>query len=445
VPLAAEPAVVGVLVTNENDLTHHFGNMMLPDKDNPVHQARFEAALRAFCERTGLPRDRAWRTWEHGPSKLFLADVEHGFNRAMIDHLRGIGLRAPIATTNTWGNMTLAGLPSLTDGDVIDAHSYGGEHALSANPHHEPNFIAWLGAAQVHGKPLTITEWNVPYPAVDRFTAPLYVASIGCLQGWDAPMVYCYAQGRFADRRHVHQWSTYYDPAITAVMPAAAIAFRQQHVSEAKRTIVLSPGDALFAQRIDPTTSALLRIAAETSRLTIAMPQTPHLDWLAPSSVEDTSHDAVDVGRTFVVSDTGQLRRDWATGVQTIDTPRTQAAQGWIGDARIELSAVTLAIDTPQAVVAVTSLDGEPIATSRRLLVTAVARAVAEADGRMPFYSEPVVGRLSLRSTVQGLVMRRITGAGESTPASPLVFGEDGYIIELSATDSTHWRLIEAP
>ena len=30
-----DPAVMGLLVTNENDLTCHFGNLMLGDKNNP--------------------------------------------------------------------------------------------------------------------------------------------------------------------------------------------------------------------------------------------------------------------------------------------------------------------------------------------------------------------------------------------------------------------------
>ena len=40
--------------------------------------------------------------------------------------------------------------------------------------------------AQVADKPMAVTEWNVPYPAKDRFMAPLYAASIAALQGWDA-------------------------------------------------------------------------------------------------------------------------------------------------------------------------------------------------------------------------------------------------------------------
>ena len=37
----------------------------------------------------------------------------------MIDDLRGLGVKAPIATTDFWGKDPMFSLPPLTDGDVI--------------------------------------------------------------------------------------------------------------------------------------------------------------------------------------------------------------------------------------------------------------------------------------------------------------------------------------
>ncbi|GAG00221.1 unnamed protein product, partial [marine sediment metagenome] len=208
-----DPAVVGLLITNENDITHHFGNRMLPDKGNPHHSKQFMDRARAFSQRTGLPQDKTWRAWEPGPSKIFLNDQEHQFNTRMLAHLKSLGVRVPVATTNTWGLMPLCGLPALTDGGWIDCHSYGKAEALSANPRYQANFISWIGAAQVYGRPLAITEWNVPYPAADRSMAATYLMAIASLQGWDAPMLYGYAQNRLSYPRRASQWSTYADPA----------------------------------------------------------------------------------------------------------------------------------------------------------------------------------------------------------------------------------------
>ena len=138
--------------------------------------------------RRGSPTNQIWRSWEPGPSKYWLCELEHRFNRTMIDQLRSDGVKAPIATTNLWGQNTLFSLPPLTDGDVIDVHAYGTAEALSTDPHRSANFLTWAASARVHGKPLVMTEWNVPFPEVDRFTAPLYVASIAALQGWNASL-----------------------------------------------------------------------------------------------------------------------------------------------------------------------------------------------------------------------------------------------------------------
>ena len=159
-----DPAVIGILLTNENDVVFHFGIAYLPGHNNPVHKGYFDRLLKAFSESTGLPADRLAQTWEPGPSKYFLSALEHRFNRTMIDALRADGVNAPIATTNFWAPNALLMLPSLTDGDMIDVHSYGETEALGTDPRYRPNFISTIAAAQVYGKPLSITEWNVPYP-----------------------------------------------------------------------------------------------------------------------------------------------------------------------------------------------------------------------------------------------------------------------------------------
>jgi hypothetical protein len=444
-----DPAVMGLLISNENDLTHHFGNTMLPDKNNPVHNRIFDDAVKAFCAKTGLPYERTWRTWEPGPSKLFLNDREHRFDESVLAGLAELGVKVPVATTNTWGNMGLCGLPALADGGIIDAHSYGDDEALSANPRYAANFISWIAAAQVCGKPLSITEWNVPYPGRDRCTAPLYVMSIACLQGWDAPMIYNYSQRGFDKPDRADTWSTFYDPGLTALMPAAAIAFRRGDVKPANETYCLNlKREQLYDTDLNPTTSAAIRTLAERSKLTIGLPDVPELDWdratqppAGAKLVADPARDFIPPGEERVRSDTGELMRDWAKGIQTINTPRTQVAQGWLGGEAIDLADVALRIATPKAAVAVTSLDDSPIATSKRLLITTVARVVAD-NGRMPYLSEPVSGTLTIRSKAEGLKLRPLAPDGTQLPAIAIPYANGAYTITLPAGDGVHWYLL---
>ena len=49
-----DPAVICALITNEDDLSGHHGNKMLPDKNNPVHNALFNREYQAFAGNTGF-------------------------------------------------------------------------------------------------------------------------------------------------------------------------------------------------------------------------------------------------------------------------------------------------------------------------------------------------------------------------------------------------------
>jgi hypothetical protein len=147
----------------------------------------------------------------------------------MIQHLRGLGVKVPIVTTSTWGGNGLSALPALTTGDVIDAHSYGGGGQLERNPLTSDGMLDWLAAAQVVGKPMTVTEWNAePFPTPDRHSLPLYIAGTASHQGWDGLMQYAYSQQKFIEGwRTADNWHAYNDPAMLATLPAAALLYRR--------------------------------------------------------------------------------------------------------------------------------------------------------------------------------------------------------------------------
>ncbi|MFO0888866.1 MAG: hypothetical protein U0790_06920 [Isosphaeraceae bacterium] len=447
-----DPAVVGILITNENDLTSHFGVAFLEVYKNLAHKALYDREMTAFAKAHGLPADRIWRSWEPGPAKYFQSELEHRFFSGVIEDLRSLGVKAPIAGTNFWGGTSLLALPSLTGGDVIDAHMYGASEELGANPHDRATFLSWATAAQVYGKPVTITEWNVPYPALDRFTTPLYVASVASLQGWDAPMLYNYAT--FAlDRpiaedpnRGVEKWSTYNDPAITGVMPAAALLFRRGHVSPARKTYCLMmTADQLFGAIMPPEGTPAVRTLAEQSRFTLGMPATTILPWLKPSEptgdvivFSDPNRDFVPDDAVQVESDTGELVRNWKDGVQTINTPRTQAVNGWIGGKSFQLKDASFEFRTRKAVVALTSVDDQPLASSRFLLITAVAQsrpspppnqplAPGKKPENLPFRSEPVVGTIRLRNATAGLELLALGADGKVLERTTPARGPDGW------------------
>ncbi len=447
-----DPAVVGVLITNENDLVQHFGNLMLPNQDNPFHNELFTKDYKAFATEHGLPEARVFETWLPGPSKIYMSDVEHRFNTTFLADLRSIGLRAPVATTNAWGGPSLFVLPSLTDGDLIDVHSYGEAEELSRDPRREPSFVQWIGAARVSGKPLVNSEWNVPYPTIDRFTAPLYVASVSALQGWSAPMLLNYSQDRLQQPGGPSEWSTFYDPALTAVMPAAALLYRRGHVAPARKSyhLALTP-DQLFNQELSPKTSATIRTLVEQSRLTIGLPAVKELPWLTPSPtpegavvIDDLDRDMLPEGASEIRSDTGELARDWTRGIQIINTPKTQAVSGWIGGRDLETTDAMYRFRTKKAVVALSSIDDQPLAKSRFILVTAVARAMIDESNRPPLLSEPVEGAIVLKTEVDDLELLALAADGKVASRQAATRTNGLVSFSVPAGRGTHWYVLKS-
>jgi len=444
-----DPAIMGLLITNENDITSHFGNLMLADKNNPWHNRVFEGRVRAFARRQGLDAGRTCRTWEPGPSKLFLAETEYWWNSRMLAALDKVGVKVPVSTTQMWGGMSLYGLPPLTAGGIIDVHSYGQTEVLSANPRFKDNYVTYLASGQAYGKPVSITEWNVPYPKVDRFTAPLYVASISALQGWDAPMIYNYSQRTFGKPSRQGTWSTFSDVAITGMMPAAALLYRQGHVSDAAKSYcIMLDKEKLYMESSHPKNMASLRTLVEQSKVTIGLPDTKELDWDEQTRISggetvvtDSDKDFIPAGRDFVRSDTGELTRNWVEGYQIIDTDKTQAVHGWIGGRDLRLKQTGFNITTPKAAVAVSSLDGRAIGESRKVLISAVARAVPSDGGKMPMLSEPVEGLIRIAGP-RGLKLIPLAGDGSRLRPREVKYADGRYAVELAAQSGTHWFML---
>ncbi len=445
-----DPAILAVLISNENDLTHHFGNALLPNKGVPQLSKIYLREAEKYADKYGLPRDRVWRAWEDGPSKLFLNDLERRFYVDMIGHLRALGLKSPIVTTSSWGMDPLSSLPALTAGDIVDVHSYGGVGELQNNPLSTANLVNWIAAAHVAGKPLTVTEWGIDSNASlarDRQDIPLYIAASASMQGWNAVMFYAYSQEALNDTRSTPSvYQAYNDPALMASMPAAAMLYRQNHVREAGTAYVFAPNkEMLFDRSISPTTSVALRTASERGKLLIALPQVPELPWLQKSIVpvgaqilRDPEQSLIPAGASEIVSDSGELKRNWSQGTFTIDTPRTQAALGSIGGKAVALADVKIDIATRDVVIAVQSRDGNPIAQSRNIMISVGARSIPRAADSLPFYSEPVEGVILIRAP-PGLKLGAWDARTGQVRRLPTAYRDGQYVLALDPSLRSSW------
>lgn len=423
VSLGGDPGVVFALVSNENDLATHYGNRMLAAAKRPVYTRLFEKAAEPIIERYKLKKERALRLWEPGEGKVLQAHLENQWAKSEVAYARKFLPHALIVPTSTWGYSPLWALEGLRPGDFVDVHSYGEAELLRRDPRKEPNLVAWMGAAALEGYPVTVSEWNVPPPAADRFVAPTYVASVAALQGWDAILLYAYGQyPPGAPRRKPNQWSAMEDPALLEQIPAAALLFRRADVSEARRTIVLAPSAKdVFGKSTSPRSSRTLRTAVEQSRIAIRLPDmggangTGETTGSAERVVTDMNQDLLLPGAHTVESDTQELRRDYEAGRFFINTARTQGATGRLGGERLKLGAIELELSTKEAAVIVSSLDGLPIASSQHLLVSATGTAQVKNE-ELPYLRERVQGQLSITTPHAHFHVQRL-GESESEGA----------------------------
>lgn len=443
-----DPAVVAVMLSNENDLTTHFGNALLPDKGVPRHNAWYSAAADRFAAQHGLVKDRVWRSWEHGPSKLFLNDLEHEVQRAQLLPLRALGLKAPVVSTSFWGDSPLSSIPALQAGDINDVHAYARPGEIERHPRYKATLIHTIALAHVANRPLTVSEWNMePFPLNDRHSLPLYVAASASHQGWDAMLHFAYAQEALVGGQGgVENWHSYNDPALLATLPAAALLYRRGDVDEARTTYVFAPTAAdLFDTVIDADRAPGLRIAAERGKLVIALPEVRQLPWLRPTPiplgarrVDAFDARAISPDADEVVSDHGQIRRNWAQGWVSVDTPRTQSLSGWLGGGVRRLADLRLQLRNLYATVAVQSLDDQPIHASRDLLISMVARVVPGANNQLPFRVEPLSGTLDVRARA-GLTVHAVDPASGRLRALPTRYQDGHYQIDLGAAGATQW------
>lgn len=451
--LKDDPGVMGFLITNENDLTCHFGNALLGDKHVPFHNKLLKKMAEDFAAKTGLNVNQIQQTWLPGVSKLFLNDMEYHWNVKMIKQLREIGVGQPIATCQMWGKDPLFSLPALTAGNMIDVHVYTNGEFLIRDPRGVDNVLDYIARSQVVGMPLTITEWNSEDAANprDKFVLPIMMGALAAFQGWDAPMLYGYSQDRLTGNK-VNEWSAHNIPNIIGAMPAVALMYRRHDVSEAKKTYVAElTKKTLFMTGARQAETAFSTLSL-MHKVVVAMPAVKELPWLKKSVIPadavtftDLYKNFIPEGRSFVLSDTNQLRRDWRNGVFTINSPRTQAAVGWLKHkGTITLKNVSFRITTPKAAVILTSLDNKPLNTSNKILVTALARIYKKKVGwRQVALSEPVAGYVNLKNSGSSLSLIPLNGDG--TKQEVIACGKSAkgiFHITLPTDKKTNWFIL---
>ncbi|MBB6442250.1 hypothetical protein [Phycisphaera mikurensis] len=262
--------------------------------------------------------------------------------------------------------------------------------SATRNPRELPNNVR-----QPAGFPFLITESLWVPPNGYEAEGPLIVASQQAQSGVDA--LFWFAnhapQWESARRREGPRKWTYATPMTLGQFPAAALLFREAMVDPVDPVVVEArPPADIWGGRMpltsessafDPNRDEGLQAApsaVETLVDPLAFLVGPVLvDYHAGSA--DRS-EVADLG-AFIAADgsavrggNGQTALDIDAGVYRIQSPRAQAAVGFLGAAGpIDLGDARFSIENEYAAVAAVSLDAQPLSTSERILVQMGTRA----------------------------------------------------------------------
>ncbi len=426
-----DPAIALMEFTNENDIQTY-------DVVVEPYATDFEQMWRDWATAHGVNPDQPVRYVSERSSDVlrFIDEVQTAYYADMYAYLRSIGVRVPI-TGNTW-LVTPANLPSQASMDYMDSHAYWdhpyddysrwtNRKQVRQDPRSEGNNFATLAMSRVTGMPFVCSEWGHPWPNEWRAEGPLPTAAIGAFQDWDGVLAYTYRHSTDVPVNSLTgAFNTFNDPCVFGLFPAAALMYRRGDVeSGGTPTAVLWEDSDIFAVPQVETWSArpAYRSLVEATPVVTAL-TTP----TGVAQVVGPDDLAAPAGDTWTASADGQLWRDWDLGVGYVNTPRSQVVYGQVGSAgTIALADVSFAISTPFASVAATSWDGEPLGSSRHLLITAVGRAentgmrfnlthtkLVDA-GTGPILIEPVTGEVTIQTDGVRFCVSAVSPNGERT------------------------------
>jgi hypothetical protein len=365
----------------------------------------------------------------------FFAGIQRQYYETMHQHLREIGVRVPIAGTNQTFTVIDTFIEAETN-DFISRNQYWRHPHRQALPYfkfaNEPllrvdmptqrNPLSVIARTSVVGKPQAVAEFNFPWPNEYRVEGLLMSTAYACLQDWDIFLLFSYD---LAERR-LSMFRSQSDPARWGTFPAAALMFHRADVSRGRNEVhvIHTPEDCVAARpdtsharytnqrfltflskvrtgfvqdqyREQPDAVLACGLSAEASVApgteVIRLAPNPWEQWLYPEFVQAAQalglagYDRMRPDGKRFDADTGELSLDYDRGLMTINTPLSQAAIGYLGKAGSQaLGQVSIDCQNEFAAVVVTSLDGQPIGGSRRMLVTAVGRAENTSQGYLP-------------------------------------------------------------
>jgi len=331
----------------------------------------------------------------------FLVERDRVYLWTMVQAVREATDRwVPVAGTQ----MGYGGLANLDSHDVLD---YDDNHFY----HDHYNFpnVSWDGrdwrirdssvagggwteylnmaVTRQRGRPFTVSEYNQPWPNRQAAEIDPTLAAFGAFQDWDSIMHFAYAHNRNWDDAVPNGFNLTGDWTKWVNLGQAAWLFRSGAVRAARESIDLPLSEALRLRATREQRNSAINFFLNTA-----------LGWNSANAflhavhlVKDGEGPAPETARASPQppyrSDTGELTFERDGRLCLIHADKAAGVFGFAGSNKITAGAIDVELAPSArgfAAVLLTSLDGEPLAASGRMLLTNPGYALRTQPGSNP-------------------------------------------------------------
>ncbi|MCK4375705.1 MAG: hypothetical protein KAX19_10260, partial [Candidatus Brocadiae bacterium] len=429
---ADDPALAWLSMINEGNVGNYIGG--LDERLEPDWQAAWNAFLaRRYGNREALenawgseaggdplagtapffknPREDSARGRD---LVVFLAETERDMFARMKEFLRKeLGVKALLTNMNGWTNPVQA-QAARAEFDYVDDHFYV-DHPQwierswrlpSRSPNTSPVAAGASGGrhlafVRLLDKPFTVSEYNYSGPGRFRGVGGILTGCMAALQRWGVVWRFAYShnRGNLFEPSPAGYFDVATDPLNQAAERAAICLFLRGDMRPAPHSVAIATSSEELLRhsrrRVDvaPSWHALALVTRVGTYLADAPGEVPAdlvlpLGWSSQGAVLDPydgqagaevlemlrergwlDGNLTDLAANRLHSETGEFLVDAPRDVMVLNTPRTAGCYAPEGET-IEAGPVTITVDRTDATVWVSSVDGEPIERSRRLIIT---------------------------------------------------------------------------
>ena len=406
----------------------------------------------------------------------FIKETENDFYTGMYDFLKNHMKANQLVAANSDHNHYKSGyalLSSISKADFVDGHVYWQHPSYSTNEEtgqrtfsientpmvNDPTFstVAQLSRSAVKGKPYTVSETNHPYPNEYAAEGFMILGAYTLLQNWDGIYFYTFEHGdpMLWKTKMPNYFDILHDPAKMAGIAAGALMFHRRDIKPAETVILRHYNEIELIEGIR-------KILGPKPFFTPGFPlETPLKYQTRIASFDGGENKFIEIkDPDLIISETGELTWDTQNkkGLVTINSDKTQALIGFTEKMKVHKTKNMKAdLDNSFASITITSLDGENISSSEKMLLTTAATAILSGAkwnmertsllewGEHPFVIDPVMGKIRLTG-IESSGSYNITpldGAGKPIGETEIVATEQKVLEFEIGKIPTVWYLIE--